>query len=70
VRSRSSRRQGRGGMRPIPGDVIQNVVEWTQRRQARADWMTPHGFLKGAMRLTRRSQAAVRLTSPVGKSHA
>ena len=41
---------GQGGMRPIPGDVIQNVV-----RNGRNDaslvqiWMTPHGFLKGAM---------------------
>jgi glyoxylase-like metal-dependent hydrolase (beta-lactamase superfamily II) len=40
---------GQGGMRPIPGDVIQNVV-----RNGRNDaglvqiWMTPHGFLKGA----------------------
>jgi glyoxylase-like metal-dependent hydrolase (beta-lactamase superfamily II) len=41
---------GQGGMRPIPGDVIQNVV-----RNGRTDagllqiWMTPHGFLKGAV---------------------
>ena len=41
---------GQGGMRPIPGDVIQNVV-----RNGRTDagllqiWMTPHGFLKGAI---------------------
>ena len=41
---------GQGGMRPIPGDVIQNVV-----RNGRNDaglvqiWMTPHGFLKGAV---------------------
>ena len=40
---------GQGGMRPIPGDVIQNIV-----RDGRNDaglvqiWMTPHGFLKGA----------------------
>ena len=40
---------GQGGMRPIPGDVIQNVV-----RDGRNDaglvqiWMTPHGFLKAA----------------------
>jgi hypothetical protein len=61
---------GQGGMRPIPGDVIQNVVEWTQRRRLVQICMTPHGFLKGAMRLTTSHQAAVRLTSPVGKSHA
>jgi glyoxylase-like metal-dependent hydrolase (beta-lactamase superfamily II) len=41
---------GQGGMRPIPGDVIQNAV-----RNGRTDaglvqiWMTPHGFLKGAV---------------------
>jgi glyoxylase-like metal-dependent hydrolase (beta-lactamase superfamily II) len=41
---------GQGGMRPIPGDVIQTVV-----RNGRTDagllqiWMTPHGFLKGAI---------------------
>ena len=41
---------GQGGMRPIPGDVIQTVV-----RNGRTDaglvqiWMTPHGFLKGAV---------------------
>jgi glyoxylase-like metal-dependent hydrolase (beta-lactamase superfamily II) len=41
---------GQGGMRPIPGDVVQNVV-----RNGRNDaglvqiWMTPHGFLKGAV---------------------
>ena len=40
---------GQGGMRPIPGDVIQNAV-----RTGRTDaglvqiWITPHGFLKGA----------------------
>src|SRR5688572_21348896 len=41
---------GQGGMRPIPGDVIQNAV-----RNGRTDaglvqiWTTPHGFLKGAL---------------------
>jgi glyoxylase-like metal-dependent hydrolase (beta-lactamase superfamily II) len=40
---------GQGGMRPIPGDVIQNIV-----RDGRTDaglaqiYLTPHGFLKGA----------------------
>ena len=40
---------GQGGMRPIPGDVIQNI-----NRDGRAEagllqiWMTPHGFLKAA----------------------
>jgi glyoxylase-like metal-dependent hydrolase (beta-lactamase superfamily II) len=40
---------GQGGMRPIPGDVIQNLT-----RDGRTEagllqiWMTPHGFLKAA----------------------
>lgn len=41
---------GQGGMRPIPGDVMQSVV-----RDGRTEagllqiWMTPHGFIKGAV---------------------
>jgi glyoxylase-like metal-dependent hydrolase (beta-lactamase superfamily II) len=40
---------GQGGMRPIPGDVVQSLV-----RDGRTEagllqiWMTPHGFLKAA----------------------
>jgi glyoxylase-like metal-dependent hydrolase (beta-lactamase superfamily II) len=40
---------GQGGIRPIPGDVVQ-----TQTRDGRTElgqlqiWMTPHGFLRGA----------------------
>ena len=40
---------GQGGIRPIPGDIIQN-----QNTDGRTDvgalniWLTPHGFLKGA----------------------
>ena len=40
---------GQGGMRPIPGDVVQTLV-----RDGRTEagvvpiWMTPHGFLKAA----------------------
>jgi glyoxylase-like metal-dependent hydrolase (beta-lactamase superfamily II) len=41
---------GQGGMRPIPGDVVQTIV-----RDGRTEigalpiWMTPHGFLKAAL---------------------
>src|SRR5215510_16145890 len=41
---------GQGGIRPIPGDIIQN-----QNSDGRTEagslniWLTPHGFLKGAM---------------------
>jgi glyoxylase-like metal-dependent hydrolase (beta-lactamase superfamily II) len=41
---------GQGGMRPIPGDVVQTLV-----RDGRTEtgvipiWMTPHGFLKAAL---------------------
>ena len=41
---------GQGGMRPIPGDVVQTFV-----RDGRTEtgvipiWMTPHGFLKAAL---------------------
>jgi hypothetical protein len=40
---------GQGGIRPVPGDIIQN-----QNADGRAEtgalniWLTPHGFLKGA----------------------
>jgi len=41
---------GQGGMRPIPGDVIQNVVRNGRNDAALAlIWSTPHGFLKGAV---------------------
>jgi len=41
---------GQGGIRPIPGDIIQN-----QNTDGRTEsgslniWLTPHGFLKGAI---------------------
>lgn len=40
---------GQGGIRPIPGDVIQNL-DINGRTEAGAVnvWLTPHGFLKGA----------------------
>jgi glyoxylase-like metal-dependent hydrolase (beta-lactamase superfamily II) len=41
---------GQGGMRPIPGDVIQSVVRNGRNDAALVQiWMTPHGFLKGAL---------------------
>ncbi|HYR87844.1 MAG TPA: hypothetical protein VE422_27430 [Terriglobia bacterium] len=44
-----NRSTGQGGIRPIPGDIIQN-----QNTDGRTEvgsfniWLTPHGFLKGA----------------------
>src|SRR5262245_11631521 len=41
---------GQGGMRPIPGDVVQNVVRNGRNDAALVQiWSTPHGFLKGAI---------------------
>lgn len=38
-----------GGIRPIPGDVIQNLTfDGRMQAGAIAFWLTPHGFLKGA----------------------
>jgi glyoxylase-like metal-dependent hydrolase (beta-lactamase superfamily II) len=40
---------GQGGMRPIPGDVIQNLLRDGRTEAGRMQiWMTPHGFLKAA----------------------
>lgn len=40
---------GQGGIRPIPGDVIQNTnVDGRTEVGAINLWLTPHGFLKGA----------------------
>ena len=37
-----------GGIRPIPGDVIQNqTIDARAQNGAIAFWLTPHGFLKG-----------------------
>jgi glyoxylase-like metal-dependent hydrolase (beta-lactamase superfamily II) len=53
---------GQGGMRPIPGDVVQTLV-----RDGRSEtgvipiWMTPHGFLKAA--LANRTTVLTRRTS-------
>jgi len=38
-----------GGIRPIPGDIIQNnTINGRAQAGAIAFWLTPHGFLKGA----------------------
>jgi hypothetical protein len=38
-----------GGIRPIPGDIIQNqTIDGRAQNGAIAFWLTPHGFLKGA----------------------
>ena len=40
---------GQGGMRPIPGDVVQTFVRDGRTETWRTPiWMTPHGFLKAA----------------------
>jgi glyoxylase-like metal-dependent hydrolase (beta-lactamase superfamily II) len=40
---------GQGGIRPIPGDIIQNqTVDGKNENGALNIWLTPHGFLKGA----------------------
>ncbi len=37
-----------GGIRPIPGDVIQNqTIDGRAQNGAIAFWLTPHGFVKG-----------------------
>ena len=44
-----------GGIRPIPGDIIQNRHDRRRDKAgAIAFWLTPHGFLKGAPRTWRR----------------
>jgi glyoxylase-like metal-dependent hydrolase (beta-lactamase superfamily II) len=40
---------GQGGMRPIPGDVIQTLTRDGRTEAGQIQiWMTPHGFLKAA----------------------
>jgi glyoxylase-like metal-dependent hydrolase (beta-lactamase superfamily II) len=40
---------GQGGIRPIPGDIIQNqTIDGRTDVGALTIWLTPHGFLKGA----------------------
>lgn len=40
---------GQGGMRPIPGDVVQTLVSSPSNDAGLIQvWMTPHGFLKAA----------------------
>src|SRR5262245_47427138 len=41
---------GQGGIRPIPGDIIQNQnIDGRTEAGALNLWLTPHGFLKGAI---------------------
>jgi hypothetical protein len=40
---------GQGGIRPVPGDIIQNQnIDGRTEVGALNIWLTPHGFLKGA----------------------
>src|SRR5262245_56054429 len=40
---------GQGGIRPIPGDIIQNQnIDGRTEAGSLNIWLTPHGFLKGA----------------------
>jgi glyoxylase-like metal-dependent hydrolase (beta-lactamase superfamily II) len=40
---------GQGGMRPVPGDVVQSLVRDGRTEAGLVQiWMTPHGFLKAA----------------------
>jgi glyoxylase-like metal-dependent hydrolase (beta-lactamase superfamily II) len=41
---------GQGGIRPIPGDIIQNQsIDGGSEAGSLNIWLTPHGFLKGAV---------------------
>src|SRR5262249_7017445 len=41
---------GQGGIRPIPGDIIQNQNSDGRNEAGSLNlWLTPHGFLKGAV---------------------
>src|SRR5262249_22690603 len=41
---------GQGGIRPIPGDIIQNQnIDGRTEAGSLNMWLTPHGFLKGAV---------------------
>src|ERR1700681_363565 len=44
-----NRATGQGGIRPVPGDIIQNQnIDGRTEVGALNIWLTPHGFLKGA----------------------
>src|SRR5262245_2381293 len=54
---------GQGGIRPIPGDIIQNQnIDGRTEAGSLNIWLTPHGFLKGAM-----ANGPARLTGTQGK---
>jgi glyoxylase-like metal-dependent hydrolase (beta-lactamase superfamily II) len=49
-----------GGIRPIPGDMIQNqTFDGRMQAGAIAFWLTPHGFLKGAAANLATAKAAI-----------
>ena len=49
-----------GGIRPIPGDMIQNqTLDGRTQAGAIAFWLTPHGFLKGAAANLTSAKAAI-----------
>jgi glyoxylase-like metal-dependent hydrolase (beta-lactamase superfamily II) len=53
---------GQGGIRPIPGDIVQNqTTDGRTEMGALAIWLTPHGFVKGAA-----ANAATATVSTVG----
>jgi glyoxylase-like metal-dependent hydrolase (beta-lactamase superfamily II) len=53
-----------GGIRPIPGDIIQNTnVDGRTQAGALNLWLTPHGFLKGAAA----NSATARVSTAGGK---
>src|SRR6266550_3894640 len=60
-----------GGIRPIPGDIIQNTTIDPRNNQNAAIqfWLTPHGFLKGiaANMATAKTATASRCTSSCAK---
>src|SRR5262245_45791321 len=54
---------GQGGIRPIPGDIIQNQnIDGRTESGSLNVWLTPHGFLKGAV-----ANGPARITATRGK---
>src|SRR5919106_6037730 len=55
---------GQGGIRPIPGDIIQNQnTDGRTETGALNIWLTPHGFIKGAAA----NKATARVSEARGK---
>src|SRR5437867_6989118 len=61
---------GQGGIRPVPGDIIQN-----QNTDGRTEsgslniWLTPHGFLKGAIANRHTGQEETRVVYRIRQVH-